>query len=93
MTGEPSSSPRRQRRRGATPDAVSASEPARAKPLRPADHDRALADLVGAGRSQVGVSGAMRARDVDRPTEDDLAWAEANVILVRRHWTPPANGR
>jgi hypothetical protein len=49
-----------------------------------------LRDLVGAGRSQVGVSGALRARDVNRPTEADLAAAEQDVVIVRRNWKPPA---
>jgi hypothetical protein len=53
--------------------------------------ERSLRDLVGAGRSQVGVNGALRARDVNRPTEQDLAEAEATLTIVRRHWTPPAD--
>jgi hypothetical protein len=53
---------------------------------RPADGG--LRDIVGAGHSQVGVSGALRARDVNRPTEADLAEAERDVVIVRRHWTP-----
>ncbi len=53
--------------------------------------ERGLRDLVGAGHSQVGVSGALRARDVDRPTDADLADAEENLIIVRRHWTPPTS--
>jgi len=48
-----------------------------------------LRDLVGAGRSQLGVSGALRGRDVNRPTEADLEDAEADLSIVRRHWTPP----
>jgi hypothetical protein len=51
--------------------------------------DRGLRDLVGAGPSQLGVSGALRARDVNRPSEDELAAAERDVAIVRRHWTPP----
>lgn len=51
--------------------------------------ERGLRDLVGAGRSQLGVSGALRGRDVNRPTAEDLAEAEQNVTIVRRHWTPP----
>ena len=43
----------------------------------------ALRSLVGAGPSQVGVVGALRARDVSRPTEADLRRAEAAP-------TPPA---
>jgi hypothetical protein len=36
------------------------------------------------------VSGALRGRDVNRPTEDDLAAAERDLTIVRRNWTPPA---
>lgn len=53
--------------------------------------ERGLRDLVGAGRSQLGVSGALRGRDVDRPTEEDLAEAEQNLIIVRRNWSPPSS--
>ena len=35
----------------------------------------ALRSLVGAGPSQVGVVGALRARDVSRPTEADVRQA------------------
>ena len=52
--------------------------------------DRVWRDLTGAGPSRVGVDGALRARDVDRPTPEDLAAAEQDVVIVRRHWTPPA---
>jgi hypothetical protein len=48
-----------------------------------------LRELVGGGKSQLGVSGALRGRDVNRPTPADLAEAEERVVLVRRHWTPP----
>jgi hypothetical protein len=49
-----------------------------------------LRDIVGGGSSQLGVEGALRGRDVNRPTEQDLAEAERDVVLVRRHWTPLA---
>jgi hypothetical protein len=52
--------------------------------------ERGLHSLVGAGPSQLGVSGALRGRDVNRPTEDDLAEAERDVVIVRRHWKPPS---
>jgi hypothetical protein len=52
--------------------------------------ERGLRDLVGAGRSQVGVSGALRARDVNRPTDEDLAEAERDVTIIRRNWKPPS---
>lgn len=59
-------------------------------PRRPRDagSDRGLRDLVGAGRSQLGVSGALRARDVNRPSAEDLAEAERSLVLVRRRWRP-----
>jgi hypothetical protein len=31
----------------------------------------------------------MRARDASRPTDEDVATAEREVNVVRRHWTPP----
>jgi hypothetical protein len=31
----------------------------------------------------------LRGRDVNRPTEDDLDAAERDLVIVRRHWTPP----
>lgn len=40
------------------------------------DEGGALRGLVGAGPSKVGVSGALRARDVSRPTDEDLLLAE-----------------
>lgn len=54
--------------------------------------DRGLRDLVGSGRSAVGVDGALRARDVNRPSDDELAAAERDVVIVRRHWQPPTGG-
>jgi hypothetical protein len=51
--------------------------------------ERGLRDLIGAGPSQLGVSGALRGRDVNRPTDQDLAEAERDTVIVRRHWTPP----
>jgi len=68
-------------------------EPAEEPPARrraaPRDsNERGLRDLAGSGRSMLGVDGALRARDVNRPTEDDLAEAERDVVIVRRHWRP-----
>lgn len=51
--------------------------------------ERGLRDLVGAGPSQLGPVRAMRARDANRPTAEDLAEAEQDVAIVRRHWKPP----
>ncbi|MFG1950964.1 hypothetical protein [Micromonospora sp. NPDC048830] len=52
------------------------------------DGERGLRGLVGPGSSQVGPSAALRARDAARPTAEDLAEAEARVVLVRRNWVP-----
>jgi hypothetical protein len=30
----------------------------------------------------------MRARDASRPTDDDLAAAERDLVIIRRHWVP-----
>jgi hypothetical protein len=37
----------------------------------------ALRALIGAGPSKVGISAALRARDASRPTDEDLAAAQA----------------
>ncbi len=42
-----------------------------------------LASLTGGGPSQVGVSGAMRARDVSKPTDADAETAERKVVIRR----------
>lgn len=55
------------------------------------DNDRGWRELVGNSPSQVGVSGALRARDVARPSPDELATAERTVQIVRRDWQPPAD--
>jgi hypothetical protein len=54
--------------------------------------DRNWRDLTGSAPSQVGVGGALRARDVARPDEADLASAEREVVIVRRQWQPPDDG-
>lgn len=55
------------------------------------DGDRGWRDLIGSSPSQVGVSGALRARDVARPGPEELAAAERDVVMVRRQWQPPAD--
>ena len=65
------------------------AEPRRARRPRRAESERNLRGIVGAGSSQVGVVGAMRARDAARPTAADLAEAERDVVIVRRHYVPP----
>ena len=60
------------------------------RPRRDTDRgERGLRGLVGSGPSQVGVSGALRARDAARPTAADLRAAEAELVVVRRHYVPP----
>jgi hypothetical protein len=56
---------------------------------RRADSERGLRGLVGAGPSQLGVSGALRARDAARPTAEDIEAAERDLVIVRRHYVPP----
>ena len=56
---------------------------------QPRDPDRNWRELAGAAPSQVGVSGAMRARDLNRPTPEDLATAERDLVIIRRQWQPP----
>jgi len=51
--------------------------------------ERGWRDLAGNAPSQVGVSGAVRARDVARPSAAQLAAAEHELEIVRRHWQPP----
>ena len=53
-----------------------------------AELERAWREPAGDGTSQVGVDGALRARDVARPSEDELAEAERDVVVIRRHWRP-----
>jgi len=99
--GESSSARRRRKRRAAADAAPAAPPPAARIDAAPKKHRKAranadaaehsLRDLVGAGKSRVGVSGALRARDLNRPTAEDLAAAEREVVIVRRHWQPPAN--
>lgn len=50
--------------------------------------ERSLRGLVGGGASQVKPRAAMRARDAARPTGRDLAAAEAELVIIRRNWTP-----
>ncbi|MFB9239535.1 hypothetical protein ACFFWC_29055 [Plantactinospora siamensis] len=52
------------------------------------DAERGLRGLVGSGSSQVGVGAALRARDAARPTGEQLAEAEAELVIVRRNWVP-----
>jgi hypothetical protein len=78
--------------------AVAGHDPASPDPepepaLEDREAERGLRGLVGGGSSQVGVAAAMRARDATRPTDAELAHAEANLMIIRRGWTPPPPGR
>ena len=53
------------------------------------DSERGWRELAGSAPSQIGLGGALRARDVARPTAADLAAAEQTVVVVRRQWQPP----
>ncbi|NES29017.1 hypothetical protein GCE86_19320 [Micromonospora terminaliae] len=82
--------------RGARRAELESSEPRGRRP--PAEEgERGLRGLVGSGSSQVSVTAALRARDAARPTDEDLAEAEARVVIVRRNWVPreelPRSGR
>lgn len=50
--------------------------------------ERGLRGLVGGGSSQIKPAAALRARDAARPRPEDLARAEEELTIVRRHWTP-----
>jgi hypothetical protein len=50
--------------------------------------ERGLRSIVGGGSSQVTPGAALRARDASRPRPSDLEEAEAELTIVRRHWTP-----
>ena len=50
--------------------------------------ERGLRGLVGSGSSQVSVGAAMRARDAARPTDEQVAAAERELVIVRRNWVP-----
>ncbi|SBT46214.1 hypothetical protein [Micromonospora auratinigra] len=72
-------------------------EPPRGRRSGPDEGERGLRGLVGSGSSQVSATAALRARDAARPTDADLAEAEARVVIVRRNWVPreelPRSGR
>jgi hypothetical protein len=68
---------------------VAEEPPPAPPPLESGEDERALRSLIGPGRSRVGVVGAMRARDVSRPSAEEYAAADGNVVLIRRHYVPP----
>ncbi|MEV6345051.1 hypothetical protein [Actinoplanes sp. NPDC051851] len=50
--------------------------------------ERGLRGLVGSGSSQVSIGAALRARDSSRPTDQDFAEADRDLVIVRRNWLP-----
>lgn len=52
--------------------------------------ERSARGLVDSGPSRIRRDQAMRARDIDRPTEADLADAEDSLQVVHRNWKPPS---
>ena len=88
----PRPTPPRPPAESAPPAKPEAAKPEGKRRARNDPTERGLRELVGAGSSQLGPVRAMRARDANRPTEADLAQAEEEIVLVRRHWKPPKNG-
>ncbi|HVX45079.1 MAG TPA: hypothetical protein VHC49_14415 [Mycobacteriales bacterium] len=84
---------RRVRRRRADAPVPKPTEPV-PRPAPPKDQsrpdkaERSLRGLIGSGPTQVSVSAAMRARDAARPDEQDIAAAERDLTIVRRHYEP-----
>jgi hypothetical protein len=82
---------KRQRKRSpASPMPVESGPPAPApsRDRRADASERALRGLVTTRGTQVGWSAATRARSVAAPTEADLAEAAAELVIVRRNYTP-----
>lgn len=58
--------------------------------------ERALRSLVSTRPTQLPPSLAMRAREVETPTAEDLAAAARELVIIRRNYVPPTplgNGR
>lgn len=53
--------------------------------------ERSLRSLVTTRSTQVSSTAAMRAREVALPDAADLAAAEADLVIVRRHYVPPTS--
>ena len=51
--------------------------------------ERSLRSLVTTRSTQLSPTAALRAREAAQPTDDDLATAEAELTIVRRHYVPP----
>lgn len=80
---------RRRERPAVDPSNASPGRPTAATAaVEPKESDRTLRGLVGSGPSQLSLSAALRARDASRPTPEDLAEAEAELVVVRRQYVP-----
>jgi len=51
--------------------------------------ERSLRSLVTTRSTQVSSTAALRAREVALPSDADLAAAELDLVIVRRHYVPP----
>ena len=51
--------------------------------------ERSLRSLVTTRSTQVSSTAALRAREVALPSAAELAAAEADLVIVRRHYVPP----
>jgi hypothetical protein len=63
----------------------------RPRPSGQDNGERSLRSLVTTRSSQVSPTAAMRAREVAVPDAADLAAAEAELVIVRRHYVPPTS--
>lgn len=63
----------------------------RGRPAGPESSERSLRSLVTTRSTQVPSTAAMRAREVALPDAADLAEAEAELVIVRRHYVPPTS--
>jgi hypothetical protein len=59
------------------------------RPTREEASERSLRSLVTTRSTQVSPTAALRAREVGLPSAADLEAAEAELIIVRRHYVPP----
>jgi hypothetical protein len=79
----------RQRRRRTDPKPAT-PEPQRDNESRRRTGDRGLRGLETVRSTQLSPVDAMRAREYGRPSPEDLAQAERDVVVVRRNYVPPA---
>ena len=70
------------------PEPRRAPKPRRDRGSRSDSEDRSLRALVSLRGTQVPTDLAVRAREFATPTPEDLAAADAEVVLVRRHYVP-----